>query len=198
MTIIKDLQSRPQIAKRVSDLLAIDVSQLLRMTQYHTIPFLILTKRRDILQRIADISEQKSIKAICMEPVQLAAILSSLLLQYSTNVESMISLALIEVSTEFKDFDLIEAANSNPMLIAFELLKAAGEMEEGKVGRVSSFVACHQDTDHSGTSIDSVSGWAHSAPGRIFQRLQQEGGHGRALLPVLRPRHHGFAFRDHQ
>ena len=144
VVIVKDLQSRPQIVQRVCDLLNITVAQFLQITRFYTIPYLIATKKRDILQRIvAACGPENSIKSLCMGHAQLAAILAYLLLQPSNDQETMIMSHLKEASPDFKDADIIELMKSEPMLTAFELLKVAGEEEEGRSARVSALYFCH-------------------------------------------------------
>ena len=78
-----------------------------------------------------------------MGHAQLAAILSYLLLQPWEDMENTIMSLLCHASPEFKDVDLIELIKSAPMLTTFELLKVAGEEEEGKSARVHpSFPIC--------------------------------------------------------
>ena len=144
VVIVKDLQNRPQIIQRVCDLLNITVPQFLQITQFYTIPYLIATRRRDVLQRIATAcGSEHSIKSLCMGHAQLAAILSFLLLQPSVDQENMIMSLLKDASPDFRDVDIIELMKSEPMLTAFELLKVAGEEEEGRSARVSPPYSCY-------------------------------------------------------
>ena len=138
VTVVKDFQSRPQVPQRICDLLNVKVTQFLQMTQFFTVPYLVLTKKKEILQKIVDAcGPEHSVKSICMGHAQLAAILSCLLLQPSTDIETMILSLLRHASPEFKDANVQELMKSEPMLTAFELLKVAGEEEEGKSSRVS-------------------------------------------------------------
>jgi len=142
VTVVKDLQSRPQVPQRICDLLNIKVSQFLQMTQFFTVPYLVLTKKKDILQKIADAcGPEHSVKSICVGHAQLAAILSCLLLQPSNDAEIMILSLLCHASPEFKDADFQELMRSEPMLTAFELLKVAGEEEEGRSSQVNNQVS---------------------------------------------------------
>lgn len=144
VVIVKDLQSRPQIAQRFCDLLCINVPQFLQLTQFYTIPYLVAMKRRDILQRIANAcGPDHTVRSICMGHAQLAAILSFLLLQPSTDQENFVMSLLKDASPDFKDVDIVELMNSEPMLTAFELLKVAGEEEEGRSARVSTPCLVH-------------------------------------------------------
>ena len=120
----------------MSDLLAMTVTDFLRLTQYHTTPFLVLTKKRDILQRVAGACG-RSIKDQCMEHNNLAAILAYILLQPSKDTEDMIMGLVRAASSEFDNVDCAELVKGEPMLTASELLKAASEDDDLKRSRVS-------------------------------------------------------------
>ena len=135
VTVVQDLHRRPQIAQQLSDLLAMSVSEFLAMTQVHTVPFFVLTKKHDILQRIADACGD-SIMALCREHNNLAAILSCVLLRTSANVEDLIMTLLNAVSSEFSNVDCTDLLRSEPQATASELLKAAGEDGGAQKARV--------------------------------------------------------------
>lgn len=134
--MVQDIHRRPQIAQQISDLLAMSVSDFLSMTQVHTVPFFVLTKKQDILQRIADACGQ-SIMVLCREHTNLAAILSCVLLRTSSEVESLVMALLNAVSPEFGNVDCAELLKSEPQSTASELLRAAGENDEIKSPKVS-------------------------------------------------------------
>ena len=138
ITVVKELQTRPQIAQQLSDLLTISVPEFLVLTQTFTIPYLVLTKRRDILQRIAQArGGDCSLWTLCIDTTNMAAILAYLLIQPSTDIESMIITLLTEITPEFSNVDLAELAKAEPITIATELLKAAAEDDEVQRPKVS-------------------------------------------------------------
>lgn len=136
VTVVQDIHRRPQIAQQISDLLAMSVSDFLSMTQVHTVPFFVLTKKQDVLQRIADACGQ-SIMVLCREHNNLAAILSCVLLRTSSDVESLVMALLNAVSPEFGNVDCADLLKSEPQSTASELLRAAGENDEIKRPKVS-------------------------------------------------------------
>ena len=136
VTVVQDIHCRPQVAQQISDLLAMSVSEFLSMTQIHTVPFFVLTKKQDILQRIADACGQ-SIMVLCREHNNLAAILSCVLLRTSSDVESLVMALLNAVSPEFGNVDFPDLLKSEPQSTASELLKAAGENDEVVRAKVS-------------------------------------------------------------
>lgn len=139
VSVIQDLHRRPQIAQQISDLLAMSVSDFLSMTQVYTVPFLVLTKKQDILQRIADACGQ-TIMSLCREHNNLAAILSCVLLRTSSDVEDLVMALLNAVSPEFSNVDCSELLRSEPQATASELLRAAGEDDEVMKTKVSTLI----------------------------------------------------------
>lgn len=136
VTVVQDLQRKPQVAQQISDLLAMSVPDFLSMTQVHTVSFFVLTKKQDILQKIADACGQ-SIMALCREHNNLAATLSCILLRYSNDIESMVMSLLHAASPEFGNVDCAELLKSEPQATAAELLRAAGENDDMKKPKVS-------------------------------------------------------------
>ncbi|KAI9820333.1 MAG: serine/threonine-protein kinase M1 [Pycnora praestabilis] len=133
ITVIRDLQIRPQTAQLLSDLLGTTVSELLVITQASTLPYLILLKKQDIIQRIAwACGKGTTILSMCFEKQNLAAILALLLVQQSTDVESITMALLCEASPDFKNYDLTDLIKTEPIVTVFELLKAAGSDDESK------------------------------------------------------------------
>ena len=126
---MNDLQRRPQIAQQLSDLLGMTVTEFLLFTQTYTVPYLVLTKKREILQKVAD-SCNRSPKTLCMDHNNLAAILACMLLQASDDIESMIMALFGIVSPEFNKIDYSELLKAEQPLTASELLKAAGEDDD--------------------------------------------------------------------
>ncbi|KAL6718301.1 serine/threonine-protein kinase M1 [Lecanora helva] len=134
VTVAQDLHRRPQIAQQISDLLALSVSDFLCLTQVHTVPFFVLTKKQDVLQRIANACGT-SIMALCREHNNLAAILSCVLLKSPSDAEGLVISLLNAVSPEFNNVDCAELLRSEPQATASELLKAAGEVDGVKKSR---------------------------------------------------------------
>jgi serine/threonine-protein kinase ATR len=132
VTVVKDLQSRPQKAQQVADLLRMSVSQMLLLTQFDTIPYLVLTKRSDVLRKIAAArNPPASVKDIITHPKRtFAAVLALLLRQQSADAEETVMETLRESAPEFAELDLRGLVNTDPPLIAFELLKATADADE--------------------------------------------------------------------
>lgn len=125
-TVVQDLQRRPQVAQYLSDLLSLNVSELLRLTQVYTLPYFVLTKQQDLLQRIANACGQ-SIKDLCRVQSNMSAILAYIMMRSGGEAEATIMTALQVISSDFVNVNCSELVKSEPVLTATELLKAAGD-----------------------------------------------------------------------
>ena len=129
ISVVKDISSCPQKVQQLSDLLSIDVDGLLLLTQAETIPYLTLTKRKDILERIASArGPNTNIRDLWRQPSKnVAAVVSSLLLHHNSEAEKAILALLCEVDPDFTEIDLSTLVNIDPVLCASEILKATGD-----------------------------------------------------------------------
>lgn len=125
------------MAEQLCDLLGMKVDDFLRLTEIYILPYLVSTRKRDIIARIgATYKDAKSPFDICSEKNNLAAILAFLLCQPSSNPEGIIMSLLAEIDPAFKGRTLGELVRIEPILIACDLLKGLGDSEEkqAKVG----------------------------------------------------------------
>ena len=136
VTAIQDLSRRPQITQYLSDLLDLTIPAFLVLIQVNVVPYLVLKKRQDMLQRIADAKKQ-SISDLCRDHDNMAAILANILLQTSSNVEQLVLNLLIAVSPDFSTVNSADLFMSEPQATASELLKHAGEYDEKRKPKVT-------------------------------------------------------------
>lgn len=134
-TVVKDLHRRPQIAQYISDLLGMSVDEFLVLTQVYTVPYLVLTKKREILQKIAQACGQP-IGLLCMDHNNMAAILTCILLHPSDDMEFIYLKFLVALSSEFKDVRWEDLLWAQAVSIASELLKVASEGNSAKGRKV--------------------------------------------------------------
>jgi serine/threonine-protein kinase ATR len=131
--LVKDVLSRPQKVQQLSDLLGLrgGVDELLVMTQSDTVPFLVVTKEHDVLQRIAQARAVTGIQELIMGSSRtLANVLAKLLLECS-NSERVAESLLQETVPNLKG-RFVEVVRLEAIMTACEILKAAGEMDNPK------------------------------------------------------------------
>ncbi|BCR99011.1 protein kinase MEC1 [Aspergillus luchuensis] len=133
VTVVRNFQSRPYMAEQLCDLLGMKVDDFLRLTETYVLPYLVLTRKRDVIVRVgATYKDAKTPFDICSEKNNLASILAFLLSQPSPNPEESVMSALSEVDAAFRGRTLAELLRIEPILIACDLLKGLGDLGEDK------------------------------------------------------------------
>jgi len=135
-SVVKDLVSKPQTAQLVADLMQMSVSDLLLMLQKHALPWLVLTKKREVIQKIAEARGDREIWETCMDATNLPSILALLLIQDATDIAAHTMSLLGHVSPRVDSFDLVQLLRTDPITIALELFKAAADANEARKARV--------------------------------------------------------------
>ena len=133
---VKDLLVRPQTSQLMSDLLEMSVPEFLVLTQSHTLPWLVMHKKTDIIKRISHARKDDDGLKVCATTSNLMPILAKLLQQKVPDTGPFIMQLLIAASPGFNDFELTDLMRMEPASIAFYLLKAAGEADDEQKGRV--------------------------------------------------------------
>ena len=130
--VVKDVLNCPQKAQQLSDLLLLrgGVDELLILTQTDTVPYLVLTKRHDVLRRIAQArSDINNVEGLIMQPRRnLACVMSRLLLESGAS-ESVASSLLQEAAPNLKG-KFTELVQVDPINTACEILKTAAEHDQ--------------------------------------------------------------------
>ncbi|CAM1502082.1 Fc.00g040660.m01.CDS01 [Cosmosporella sp. VM-42] len=128
----KDMVHRPQMSRAIAELLSLSVNELLLLIQTHALPWLVLDKQKGVIQKIAEARQEKEIWQPVMEGRNMAAIVAHLLVQDTEDPKGFTESRLIELHPHFRKTPLLELLQSEPVLIAMELLKAAGEADESQ------------------------------------------------------------------
>lgn len=134
---VKDLVSKPQTTRMVAELLQMSVPDLLCLLQTHAIPWLVLTKKREVIQKIGEARGDSDIWETCCDSSNLSAILSLLLVQDVPDIEDHAMTLFRCISPHFDRFTLVELLQSEPLLTGLELFKASAAADEARKHRVS-------------------------------------------------------------
>jgi serine/threonine-protein kinase ATR len=168
--VVKNLQTRPQIAEAICDLLGIHVSELLQRTQFYTIPYLVYKGQIDILQRIAKANgSEETTHSLCYQHGQLAAILTFLLLQPNDDAERFVTESMARVSERFAALTMADLMKCDTMYMAFELLKIAGDPDSPsnfRAGQVIQYLA--EVVHHLAKNQKITEKWKDEARGAFF------------------------------
>lgn len=135
-SVVKDLISKPQTAGRVAELLQMSVPDLLRMLQKYALPWLVLTKKREVIQKIAEARGEDETWQPCLDAANLPSILALLLVQDTPDIVGHAMSLLGHVSPHFEASELVELLRTDPLMIALELFKAGAEANEARKARV--------------------------------------------------------------
>ncbi|KAL6705751.1 serine/threonine-protein kinase M1 [Coniothyrium glycines] len=129
---IKDIINKPQKAQQLADLTEQSVRQLLVQTQADTLPHLVLSKRRDIIEKIAQARKVTIAEVLTQPRANLARILALLLSQPVADVErhAMDTLAAIEPAMREGSNNKLEAWVALDITgIAIDILLLAADQE---------------------------------------------------------------------
>ena len=136
-SVVKDLVSNPQTARMVADLLQMGVSDLVLMLQKHALPWLVLTKKREVIQKIAEARGETEAWQPCLDPSNMPSILALLLIQDTPDVAGHAMSLLRHTSSHLARTELVELLRTEPIATALELFKAGAEANDARKARVS-------------------------------------------------------------
>lgn len=132
----KDMVHRPQMSRAIAELLQITVNELLLLVQTYALPWLVLDKQNDVIQKIAEARKEEIWQPIT-DGSNLAATLALLLAQDTEDIEGFAKSRLHEISPHFDSLELVDLVQTEPVLIVMELLKALGEADDMRKALVS-------------------------------------------------------------
>lgn len=127
ITIVKNIRNRPHMAEQLCDLLGMSVDNFLRLTETHTLPYLVYTHRQEVIAKIAATHSSKSPFELCMERNNLASIIAFLLSQPAQDHDGMIYSLLVSVDSKFQSTSATMLLKTEPIPITRELLKNMGD-----------------------------------------------------------------------
>ncbi|KAI8936862.1 hypothetical protein NX059_006098 [Plenodomus lindquistii] len=129
-SVVKDIIKKPQKAQQLADLTEQSVRQLLVYTQAETLPHLVLSKRKDVIERIAQARKASIVEVLTQPRTNLAKILALLLSQPVADVErnAMDILAAVEPAMRESSNNRLEAwVTLDVTGIAIEILMLAAD-----------------------------------------------------------------------
>ncbi|KAK5663169.1 hypothetical protein OQA88_6586 [Cercophora sp. LCS_1] len=138
-SVVKDLVSKPQTASKVAELLGLPdgVQGLLRLLQQHALPWLVLHKKREVIQKVADARGEVEVYGPFLDAANLSSVMAVLLIQDAPEVEELIMSSLRHVSPEFDRLELADLLRTEPLLVPFELLKISADGDETRKAQAS-------------------------------------------------------------
>lgn len=129
--------ARPQISRSLAEILQISVNEFLLLIQTHALPWLVLMKKRDVIQKIAEARGEKDVGFPVMDSINIGPVLGLLLVQDVPDVAQFTMARLVEFAPTLADTTLADVIQAELVMVVLELLKAAAEADEARKVRVS-------------------------------------------------------------
>lgn len=128
--------ARPQTTRLTAELLQISVPEHLLLVQQYALPWLVLTKKKEVVQKIAEARGDQAVWQPCLDQGNLSYILALLLVQDVPNTEEFVLSTLRHISSHFDGITFQALLGSETVLTVLELLKDAGEANGERKERV--------------------------------------------------------------
>ncbi|KAI8161324.1 hypothetical protein K4K49_000489 [Colletotrichum sp. SAR 10_70] len=138
---VKDMVARPQISRSLAEILQISVNEFLLLIQTHALPWLVLMKKRDVIQKIAEARGEKDVGFPVMDSINIGPVLGLLLVQDVPDVAQFTMARLVEFAPTLADTTLADVIQAELVMVVLELLKAAAEADEARKARVIDAIA---------------------------------------------------------
>ncbi|RYO96297.1 hypothetical protein DL763_003270 [Monosporascus cannonballus] len=127
---VKDCVTQPKLIRILAELMSMNIQDLILYIHGHAMPWLVLTKRRDVIQKIAEARGEQEPWQPCLDNANLGPILALLLVQEVSDVQEYSMTLLRQISSHFDGLSLVELLQMEPLITTLELLKAAGDADE--------------------------------------------------------------------
>ncbi len=134
---LKDCIVKPKPIRLLAEMMSMSVDDLIMYIHRHAMPWLVLTGKRDVIQRIAEVRGEEESWQPCLDNANLGPILALLLVQEVSDVQEYSMNLLRQISSHFDDLKFIDLLQMEPLITALELLKASGDAEESRKPHVS-------------------------------------------------------------
>jgi serine/threonine-protein kinase ATR len=135
--------SRPQTSCAIADLLQISVNTLLLLIQTHALPWLVLHKNKEVIQKITEARQDTDPSHPLLDSANHGAILALLLIQDPEHADDFVMSRLIHVAPSLQKSTLEEQVRSELVSIVLELFKLAADGDEGRKHLVGLPVPTH-------------------------------------------------------
>ncbi|RYP81209.1 hypothetical protein DL769_002101 [Monosporascus sp. CRB-8-3] len=155
---VKDCVTQPNLIRLLAELMSMNIQDLILYIHGHAMPWLVLTKKRDVIQKIAEVRGEEEPWQPCLDNANLGPILALLLVQEVSDVQEYSMTLLRQISSHFDGLTLVELLQMEPLITTLELLKAAGDADETHKPHMSACLLAAMSDDELRSSAFSC--WA--------------------------------------
>ncbi|KAL8413730.1 hypothetical protein RB594_005107 [Gaeumannomyces avenae] len=135
-TTVKDMIARPQTTRVTAEILQLSVTEHLLLVQQSALPWLVLTRKKEVIQKIAEARGETEVWKPCLDNANLSYILALLLVQEAPNIQEFVLSTLQHISSHFNNITFQALIGSETVLTVLELLRDAGEASEERRERI--------------------------------------------------------------
>lgn len=129
---VKDVATQPKLTRLLAEIQDMSLDQLLLHIQTYALPYLVLNKKKDIIQMIAEVRNETEPWQPCLDIANLGPILALLLTQEAADVQEYTMSLLRHISSHFDEFNLVDLLQIEPLATALNILKAAADADESR------------------------------------------------------------------
>ncbi|EMR70330.1 putative protein kinase rad3 protein [Eutypa lata UCREL1] len=134
---LKDYIAKPKLIRLLSELMSMNVPELIIYIHSHAMPWLVLTKKQDVIQKIAEVRGEEESWQPCLDNANLGPILALLMVQEVPDVPEFSMALFRQISSHFDALTFVELLQVEPLVTTLELLKAAGDADEQRKPHIS-------------------------------------------------------------
>lgn len=108
------------------------VTQLLLHIQEYALPYLVLNKKKGVIQMMATVRDEIEPWQPCLDNTNLGRILALLLAQETADIQQYTMSLLRHISPHFDEFSLVDLLQIEPLTTTLHLLKASADADESR------------------------------------------------------------------
>lgn len=127
---VKDMSTKPQSTQMVADLLKTSVTELLLLIQSQALPWLVLHRKQQIIQKISEARGDAELEHMFLDDTNLSTILARLLVQDTPDAEEFAMSALRDACPKFSTTTLKELLQTTAVPTTLELFRMSVEGDD--------------------------------------------------------------------
>ncbi|KAF2971363.1 hypothetical protein GQX73_g2258 [Xylaria multiplex] len=129
---VRDMVTQPKLTRLLAEMQDMSLAQLLLHIQTYALPYLVLNKKKDVIQIIAGVRNETEPWQPCLDNANLGRILALLLTQETTDIQDYTMSLLRHISPHFDEFSLPDLLQIEPLITTFHILKAVADADENR------------------------------------------------------------------
>ncbi|KAI0204129.1 phosphatidylinositol 3 [Astrocystis sublimbata] len=129
---VRDIIAQPQLTRLLAELQDMSLNELLLHVQEYALPYLVLNKKKDVIEMIAKVRNEAEPWQPCLDNANLGRILALLLAQETGDIQQYTMSLLRHISPHFAQFNLVDLLQTEPLTTTLHLLKAAADADESR------------------------------------------------------------------